>query len=61
MLLFNFTNKLKKTGKINIFYGSDVNTALELEKMVRDDNNIEIYELILTKITTIISAHNILI
>lgn len=43
--------------KIGIFYGSDINTALELEKMVRGDNNIEIDEFILTDITTIMSAH----
>lgn len=43
--------------KIGIFYGSDIMPALELETMVRNDPDIDIDELILTEITTIISAH----
>jgi DegV family protein with EDD domain len=43
--------------EIGIFYGSDRNAAIALEKMVRDDNDIEIDELIMTEITTIMSAH----
>jgi len=43
--------------EIGIFYGSDRNAAIALEKMVRDDNDIEIDELIITEITTIMSAH----
>lgn len=43
--------------KFGIFYGSDINPALELKKMLVDDSGIEIDELILTKITTVISAH----
>jgi len=43
--------------EIGIFYASDINTALELEKMIRDDNDIEIDKLIMTEITTIMSAH----
>jgi len=42
---------------IGIFYGSGKKTALELEKLIRDDSDIEIDEIILTEITTIISAH----
>jgi len=43
--------------EIGIFYASDINTALELEKMIRDDNDIKIDKLIMTEITTIMSAH----
>ncbi|MCL4378109.1 MAG: DegV family protein [Actinobacteria bacterium] len=43
--------------KIGIFYGSDINPALELEAMVRNDPRIKIDELILSEITTIMSAH----
>ncbi|MDD3819529.1 MAG: DegV family protein [Actinomycetota bacterium] len=42
---------------IGIFYGSDKNRALELEKMIRKDKDIKIDELVLTEITTIMSAH----
>jgi DegV family protein with EDD domain len=43
--------------KIGIFYGEDVNIALELEKIIRSDKKIEIDELILTELTTVMSAH----
>ena len=43
--------------KIGIFYGSEKNLALELEKMIREDKDIKFDELILTEITTIMSAH----
>lgn len=43
--------------KIGIFYGSDINPALELEKMVRRDKRIKTGELILTEVTTVMSAH----
>ena len=43
--------------KIGIFYGSDIDPALELEKMIREDNKIKIDELILTEVTTVMSAH----
>jgi len=43
--------------KIGIFYGSDIKPALELEKMIKEDKKIKIDELILTEITTIMSAH----
>jgi len=40
-----------------IFYGSDISPALELKKMIEDDSDIDIDELILTEITAIMSAH----
>jgi DegV family protein with EDD domain len=43
--------------KIGIFYGSDLNTALELKKMIKGDKKIKVEELILTEVTTIMSAH----
>jgi len=43
--------------KIGIFYGQDIGPALQLEDMIRNDAKIEIDELILSEITTIISAH----
>lgn len=43
--------------KIGIFYGTDINPALELEKMIEEDNRIKIDELILTEVTTVMSAH----
>ncbi len=48
-------NKRKK--KIGIFYGQDIGPALDLEAMVRNDPKIKIDELILTEMTTIMSAH----
>jgi len=43
--------------KIGIFHGEDMGPALELEEMVRNDSKIKIDELIITEITTIMSAH----
>ncbi len=43
--------------KIGIFYGADINPALELKKMVKEDRRIKIDELILTEVTTVMSAH----
>ncbi len=43
--------------KIGIFYGSDIKPALELETMVRNDPKMIIDEIVLSEITTIISAH----
>lgn len=43
--------------KVGIFYGEDRNTGLELEKIIRSDNRIKINELILTEVTTVMSAH----
>lgn len=44
--------------KIGIFYGTDINPALELKKMIEEDNKIKIDELILTEVTAVMSAHN---
>jgi len=58
--LYNQINKdVFHTGKkkIGIFYGEDIGPALRLEEMVRNDSKIKIDELILTEITTIMSAH----
>ncbi len=46
-----------KRKKIGIFYGEDIDIALELEKIIRSDNKIAIDELILTEVTTVMSAH----
>jgi DegV family protein with EDD domain len=43
--------------KIGIFYGSDIDPALDLKKMIKGDKKIKIDELILTEVTTIMSAH----
>jgi len=43
--------------KIGIFYGSDIEPALELKELIKSDPEIKIDELILTEITTIISGH----
>jgi DegV family protein with EDD domain len=45
------------SSKFGIFYGEDINTAKYLEKMLRDNKNIRIDEILVTKITTVISAH----
>lgn len=43
--------------KFGIFYGQDKKPALELESMIMNDSRIIVDEMILTEITTIISAH----
>ncbi|HEX7561399.1 MAG TPA: DegV family protein [Candidatus Humimicrobiaceae bacterium] len=45
------------SSKFGIFYGEDINTAKFLEKMLKDNKDIRIDEIITTKITTVISAH----
>jgi DegV family protein with EDD domain len=45
------------SSKFGIFYGEDINTAKYLEKMLKDNKDIRIDEIIITKITTVISAH----
>lgn len=50
----SYPNKKKKIG---IVYGEDIGPALELEKIIRSDSEIEIDELILTEITKVMSAH----
>ncbi len=62
-VFIEFCRQVKKASSsakkvnIGIFYGSDKKTALELEKLIRDDSDTEIDEIILTEITAIISAH----
>jgi DegV family protein with EDD domain len=46
-----------KRKKIGIFYGEDKDIALELENIIRSDSQIEIDELVLTELTTVMSAH----
>jgi len=50
-------SSLAKKVHIGIFYGSNKKIALELEKLIRGDNDIESDEIILTEITTVMSAH----
>jgi DegV family protein with EDD domain len=45
------------SSKFGIFYGEDINTAKYLEKMLKENKDIRIDEIITTKITTVISAH----
>jgi DegV family protein with EDD domain len=45
------------SSKFGIFYGEDINTAKYLEKMLKGNKDIRIDEVIITKITTVISAH----
>ncbi len=46
-----------KRKKIGIFYGEDKDVALELENIITSDSQIEIDELVLTELTTVMSAH----
>lgn len=46
-----------KERKIGILYGEDIGPAIELEKIIRSDKNIIIDELILSEMTTVMSAH----
>ena len=48
---------LNKSNSIGIFYGSDIAPAKELEKLIMQNKSIIIEEIILTQITTVISAH----
>jgi DegV family protein with EDD domain len=45
------------SSKFGIFYGEDINTAKYLEKMLKDNKDLRIDEILITKITTVISAH----
>ena len=49
--------KKYSSSKIGIFYGEDPKAALKLEKLLRENREIQIDELIISKITTVISAH----
>jgi DegV family protein with EDD domain len=50
-------SKPNSSSKFGIFYGEDINTANYLEKILKDNKDIRIDEIITTKITTVISAH----
>lgn len=43
--------------RIGIFYGEDIKPALELRDIITQDKSIKIDEMIITEITTIMSAH----
>jgi fatty acid-binding protein DegV len=45
------------SSKFGIFYGEDISTAKYLEKILLDNKDIRIDEIIITKITPVISAH----
>ena len=49
--------KLNNNNIIGIFYGSDITPAKELEKLLRQNTDISISDIIINKITTVISAH----
>lgn len=49
--------KLNNQNLISIFYGSDISPAKELESLIRQNNEISISDIIITPITTVISAH----
>lgn len=49
--------KMNISNRIGIFYGSDINPAKKLEKLLSQTAEIIIEEIIITKITTVISAH----
>ncbi|OQA20677.1 MAG: DegV domain-containing protein [Actinobacteria bacterium ADurb.Bin346] len=58
--IYNFAvleAKKNKKSKIGIFYGEDSTIASKLEKLFRQNKEINIDELIVTTITTVISAH----
>lgn len=48
---------LNDTNKIGVFYGSDIGPAKELEKLILQNKDISVEEILVTKITTVISAH----
>ncbi len=47
----------KSQKKIGIFYGRDIEPALKLKELVEKDQHLDIKELLLVQITTVISAH----
>jgi DegV family protein with EDD domain len=49
--------KTNSSNRIGIFYGSDISPAKELERRISQNNEIKVEEIIITKITTVISAH----
>ena len=51
------TAKLNPISIVSIFYGLDSGPAKELERLIRGNNEISVSDIIITKITTVISAH----
>ncbi len=51
------TSMSNNSSKFGIFYGEDINVAKYLEKRIMGNKDIKIDEIIITKITTVISAH----
>jgi len=49
--------KFNNNNIISIFYGSDITPAKELERLLRQNTDIAISDIIINKITTVISAH----
>jgi len=49
--------KMNSSNRIGIFYGSDIAPAKELERLISQNKEIKVEEIIITKITTVISAH----
>ena len=49
--------KMNGSNRIGIFYGLDIAPAKELERLISQNTEIKVEEIIMTKITTVISAH----
>ena len=49
--------KMNSSNWIGIFYGLDIAPAKELERLISQNKEIKVEEIIITKITTVISAH----
>jgi len=49
--------KKNSSNRIGIFYGMDIAPAKELERRISQNGEIKVEEIIITKITTVISAH----
>lgn len=49
--------KMNPLNLIGIFYGSDINPALELQERIRKNGQIKFKDIIISRITTVISAH----
>jgi len=49
--------KMNGSNRVGIFYGLDIAPAKELERLISQNTEIKVEEIIMTKITTVISAH----
>ena len=49
--------KMNSSNRIGIFYGLDIAPAKELERLISQNKEIKVEGIIITKITTVISAH----